>query len=326
MDEDESSMPRLVVRCPEDLLAVVPVTLGFHPEESLVLLSIAPVGSFHARVDLPPTPDGLRAAIEALLGPVVRHRVTEVVLVGYSARRHLVRQAVAAGVRALRRAGVRVRDGLMVCGDRWYPALPGVSIGPGTHVDPAVHPFLLEAVVEGRVVHRSRAELRGSIAADPRRVEPVVARLAARSGGEGPGEAQRAAEVAWLQEAVQAALGEGSLHTPERVARLLAALTDQEAADEIWFGLTRANARAHVDLWSSVLPAAPAGWVAAPAALLACAAWLTGDGALAWCAIDRCLEDQPGHELALALAHALENAVPPSVWAQRPPRSRDDPA
>ena len=39
---------------PEDLLAMVPQVLGFHPEESLVLLTLGEATDrFHARVDLP---------------------------------------------------------------------------------------------------------------------------------------------------------------------------------------------------------------------------------------------------------------------------------
>ena len=47
-----------VARSPEDLIALVPFVLGFHPSESVVLLTFgAPGGSFHARVDLPDGPD-----------------------------------------------------------------------------------------------------------------------------------------------------------------------------------------------------------------------------------------------------------------------------
>ena len=47
----------LTARGPEDLLAAVPVVLGFHPQDSLVMLTFGAVRSFHARVDLPPSAD-----------------------------------------------------------------------------------------------------------------------------------------------------------------------------------------------------------------------------------------------------------------------------
>ena len=56
----------------------------------------------------------------------------------------------------------------------------------------------------------------------------------------------------------------------------------------------------------------PTRWPA-PAALLAFAAWQAGDGALAWCAVDRCLEADPDYSLAGLVAELLTAAVPPRV-------------
>ena len=58
----------------------------------------------------------------------------------------------------------------------------------------------------------------------------------------------------------------------------------------------------------------PEELVAPAAGLLAFAAWLAGDGALAWCAVDRSLRSDPDHTLAQLVAQALEGAVPPSAW------------
>ena len=52
-----------------------------------------------------------------------------------------------------------------------------------------------------------------------------------------------------------------------------------------------------------------------PASLLAFAAWQHGDGALAWCAIDRCLEVDPDYSLAHYVAEVLNHAVPPNGLA-----------
>jgi hypothetical protein len=74
------------------------------------------------------------------------------------------------------------------------------------------------------------------------------------------------------------------------------------------------NARGHVALWQDVVRRVPADLRAAPAALLGFAAWLTGHGALAWCAVDCAQRAQPGYGLAGILADALAGAVPPSTW------------
>ena len=59
---------------------------------------------------------------------------------------------------------------------------------------------------------------------------------------------------------------------------------------------------------------APLEVLAPPATLLAFAAWLAGDGALAWCALDRAREADPDYSMAALVERALTCAVPPSTW------------
>ena len=47
---------RMTARSPEDLFALAPIALGFHPEESLVMLTFGRT-AFHARIDLPEGPE-----------------------------------------------------------------------------------------------------------------------------------------------------------------------------------------------------------------------------------------------------------------------------
>jgi hypothetical protein len=73
-----------------------------------------------------------------------------------------------------------------------------------------------------------------------------------------------------------------------------------------------------VELWRDVVRRCPTELLAAPASLLAFAAWLAGDGALAWCALDRCALADPDYRMAGLVAHTLEQALPPSVWTPLP--------
>ena len=74
----------LKARSPEDLLAVVPIVLGFHPENSIVMLTFGPPGeTFHARVDLP-GPDQVPDAVAPLLQAAVRNRVDRVAFILYT--------------------------------------------------------------------------------------------------------------------------------------------------------------------------------------------------------------------------------------------------
>ena len=87
-----------------------------------------------------------------------------------------------------------------------------------------------------------------------------------------------------------------------------------------WVWLSRAEARRAADLWSDAVRRLPASHVPGPAAVLAFAAWLVGDGALAWCAVDRCREAQPHHSLADLVAQLLESATSPDQWEALLPR------
>lgn len=273
---------------------------------------------FHARIDLPRTPRDLAEVIDALLDPVRRHGVPEVVLVLYTESGPAARRAFDSIQQALRREGVRVRDALRVTNGRWFPALVGTHPRRGTAYDISHHPFLADAVLRGQVTLPSREALGQSIAPDPEAIEAVVGALqrilepSSEADRATPDE-QHVEEVAWLT----AAVAQGTAGTdlpPDDLARLLTDLRDAELRDHVWFDLDHSRADAQVRFWTKVVRAAPTGYVAAPAVLLGFAAWLAGHGALAWCAVDRCFHESPGDALAGALAEALMRAVPPSAW------------
>jgi hypothetical protein len=71
-----------------------------------------------------------------------------------------------------------------------------------------------------------------------------------------------------------------------------------------------------VPVLSALVRASPADLLAPVASVLAFVAWLAGDGALAWCALDRAAEGDPACSLAEPVAEALARAVPPTVWEQ----------
>lgn len=100
-------------------------------------------------------------------------------------------------------------------------------------------------------------------------------------------------------------------------ARLLLSVSDPSVRDAAWAGMSRATARRHVELWSDLVRRCPDDLVPHAAGVLAFAAWLAGDGALAWCAVDRGQAIDPDHSLLGLVADLLEGAVPPVAWEQR---------
>ena len=307
-----TALPTLTARTAEDVLAAVPLVLGFVPEESVVMLTSGATHPFHARLDLPRTGKERRSAAESLVGPVVRHRVGRVVFVLYAADAALARSCARVLVRTFLRRGVEVADVLRTDGSRWFVvSLDGKGPEPpGTPYDLTGHLFTAQAVAAGRVTLSSRRELAETVAADPRAVAAVTEVL----GADGWLEVD---DAAWLPDVIASLVTSGARPDAPTTARLLTALARPAGRDAAMGGLTRQLAEERLPVFSALVRAAPPPLLAPVASVLAFLAWLSGDGALAWCALDRAAEGDPPCTLADAVAEALDLALPPDVWEVR---------
>jgi hypothetical protein len=192
--------------------------------------------------------------------------------------------------------------------------------------DITTHPFLAQAVLEGRVTHRSREELRRTLEPDRAAVSRVLAALVDLAGRGSRGDDDPDDPGAsWVPALVERHVAAATSPTDADVARLLRALLDPATCAALWRPSDRPAARRQADLWRDVLRRTPEMLVAAPAALLAVAAWQSGNGALAWCAVDRCTEVEPDHPVASAVAEALTRALPPDVGPGPGPDPGPDP-
>ena len=306
---------------PADLLALVPSLLGFHPEESVVVLTLGDARHpFHARVDLPREQAGIERLAGYLAGVASRHGVTRLAAALYTCDGRLADRFAWELDHRLGRAGVDLACVVRADGSRWW-AFDGREDSPGTPYDVGSHPLMAQAVVEGTVVLASRQELADSLVGDDPAEADRVARLAARHAPPGrvPTRRHLVGEGRWVRERVCRFLDDGRPLDAPDLARLLSAITlSLEIRDVAWAEMSHANAERHVDLWRDAVRRAPTGLRAGPAALLGFAAWLSGNGALAWCAVERAQEADPGHGLAGLLTQALAGAVPPTVWRPIP--------
>ncbi len=310
-------------RRPEDLLALVPYLLGFHPEDSLVLLTFgASAASFHARVDLPIDSGSQREAAR-LLGLAARNNAVEKAVVVFYSDDAAASQAQAEGLLAtLGDAGVEVIDVLRADGERYFRV--GCDDEAGTAYDLTSHAFTAECVLAGQRAHCSREELAGSLVgvdeADASAVEH-----AARQFSDSLGPACRdstAAEVLstlhehgrWLQRRIQTFSEDQLPPSPVDAGKMLVLAALVPTSDAAWAQMSRPTAGTHVTLWRGLVRRSPRDLLPGAGALLAFAAWLAGDGALAWCALDRCLEVDPHYSLGHLVADALTHAVPPTTW------------
>lgn len=304
MTSPTGSPTTLTARTPEDVLAAVPVVLGFEPRDSVVMLTFGGVETFHARVDLPPPRDA-DEAVTLLLDPARYHRVARVVFVVYADDGPAVRTVTRRLSRAFGEAGIEVVELLRAHDGRWFaPGRPGAPPG-GVPYDVGDHRFRAQAVVEGIVVHGSRAELEAVLRPRPAAVAEV-ARALRRAAPSPPGE---------IADLVDARLDAGRF-TDAELARVLLGLPEPAGRDAAWAAMSHDVAVRHVRLWTDAVQRAPDDLVAGPAAVLALAAWLAGQGALAWCAVDRCTAVDPDNSLARLVADVLTRAVPPSAWSR----------
>ena len=303
----------LTARGPEDLLAAVPVVLGFHPSDSLVMLTFGAERTFHARLDLPDSPDdeAIGEAVDALLAPCRSHEVDHVAFVAYTDDRDLAGAFAAALVPAFVADGIGVVDVLRADGGCWcrVPIRSGAEESSPVPYDDTHHPFNAQAVFEGHVTLASRDEVRSTIAVDPvlrRRWGDLLVDLPSP----GPEDVARARDLVarWV------ASGDGP--DDAGAARVLRAITRVDVRDAALYAVARDTARAHLRVWSALLRGAPDPQAAEVAVVTAFCAWQSGNGALAWCALDRCFEIDPEHRLGRCLAECLVRAVPPTKWQE----------
>ena len=284
-----------------DLVSAVPALIGYHPTDSLVLIALG-AGSSRVgpvmRADLPPVGEvEVHAARMLAMIPAEYHDHAILVTVSSSPREDAARDAAL----VLTAAGVRVSASVHTAGtrpgDRWSCLDPGCAES-GTVPDP---PAELAARVarNGRATLKSREAIEQALApVDP---EALTRRARQLTAGTGPQPARVVAIVADY-------LADGVLDD-DRVLALVAALADQRGVVE---QLRERSADLRV-LLEALVPATPAPWSARPAAYLALAALLHGDGAHAAAAAARATRADPTSLLAHLVAAVVDRAPSPDT-------------
>ena len=211
---------------------------------------------------------------------------------------------------------LRVDDG------RWH-SLPEDG-SPGTPYDLGGHPFTAQGVFEGQVVHRDRAELADTLVGTDEEDAVEVALAATRFADLRRVDVPRAvlcsADRGPVAAAVHPVPRGGAPHdrSPPTPAACSCSPRSSPTRDVAWAEITRATSGSHVELWRGLVRRAPRDLLPGACSLLAFAAWQHGDGALAWCAIDRCLEVDPDYSMAHCVAQVLTGAVPPGSLGADP--------
>lgn len=318
----------------EDLLAVVPYRLGFHPADSIVALSLEGPRDrlgLAIRLDLPPI-ELVGEVTERILALLREQQTTRLLLVLYAADDRVAQPLVESLRPGLDEAGIDLVDAFRADGARWFSYTCAQDCCPpqGTQYDVTNHPFVAECVLAGGVALDSREELRRSVAAPQGPARAAMDQAYERAGSAVLNElgAERADLIGTLQgyAAEVCRLVQDYLEHPRRlgddeVARLTTQVSAIPVRDAAWLLMDRSSARQHLSLWQQVLCRTGPEFVPAVACLTAFAAWLCGHGALAWCAVERALREDPDYSWAGLIVEALERGLSPQVWSH--PGERD---
>jgi len=315
------SAGRVRLSDPAELIAAVPHLLGFHPRDSVILLALhgTRVG-LTLRADLVDVEHAPLLA-EQLLLPMARQQPTGVALV-------VIGGTLTAGGDPPHRGLVDVVDGvfsgagLPVVHAAWAAATAGGAQWrcyddpgcAGTVADPATTPLAAATVAAGAVTFGTREELAGLLTGDDPAALARRAALLAAADADHPLSATLIAQRIRRLEELHQVAATGQLELSDRtVADIASALCDHRVRDACLPWCTGPDAVAAEQLWLALVRATPAPQRAEPAALLALAAYLRGDGALAGLALDAALQACPQHSLSGLLLAALEGGVPPEV-------------
>ncbi len=322
---DPTSTPTFTIRTPADLVALAPLILGFVPSESVVLESFG--GSrrtFHVRADLPEGDEEQTCVAEMIRDAARRNDVGQAAILVYSEDADRARRQGALCEAVLAEDGIDLLDVLRVDRDRYYTIGGGTHDDVGTAYDTAAHPFTSHYVMQGRVVHGSRDELAATLECrDPverdeigRLADKLAEDLGALPGNDSAGAAK--ADARWLRGRIKRFLRTGVLPSDAEAARILLLCLEAPLRDVVWIDVNRADADQHVALWSDLVRRAPDELLPQAAGILALAAWVAGEGALAWCAIERARDIGAETFLTKHVGDMLAAAVPPAVWEPMP--------
>ena len=299
-----------------DLLGVLGALFGFHVEESLVAITVSPEQNeigFRLRVDLPATSDASLCA-QVVVNHLIQNEASHVVFAVVCDENEIIHPLLSALHQECRANGIEViTSGWGDGSSCWtFDALTNELVDRVSY-NPRTSDLMLEAIIAGVRVHNSRAEYARQIA-PPSGHARALAEERQRNFEQLIGSNLEDAELAIAE--VRKLRRSGSEISAQQISELCVWLTNTQARDALWLGMDRDSAEVDLAFWSIVAKnVAPPHEINA-IMLLAFAAWMRGDGALARIAIDRALNAAPNHRASQLLARALDCGLSPDLWDQ----------
>jgi len=308
---------------PHDLLAAIPFLIGYHPQNSLVLVSLKDDSVGMAmRVDLPR--DIAIEGYDLLASHFVREEAEAALIVAYTDQPSADCESILINTSAaLVRAGIDIKESLIVRNNRFRSMLctdPTCCPPEGTAV-PALDSSRIAAehVIAGHPMPFESVDgLVQSIAAVPSSFESLwqdeVQAFWVSSDAEEINDLQRDGATAVIDLAGEYREGRGA-EDRELAARIIGRLSDIQVRDFALGSHSDETADFYWAMWRDLLRIAPRGFVAPVASLFASMAYERGEGALAHKALDRALHDDDHYSLALLLRRVFTAGWPPQSFS-----------
>lgn len=303
---------------PHDLLAAVPFLIGYHPENSLVLIALSDDAIGMAmRVDLPR--DIAAESYDLLASHFIRESADGAFIIAYVPEGSDGEPALINTSAALMRAGIAVRETLIVSAGRYRSLMCTDSecCPPAGNPIPDIDSSRIAAehVIAGHPMPFANvAGLVQSIAALPSSSDAEwvneVAQFCVAPESVDLNQLQRDGATAVIDLAGEYQAGRCA-EDRELAARVLGRLSDIQVRDFALGSHNDDTTDFYWAMWRELLLIAPCGFVAPVASIFAALAYERGEGALAHKALDRALVDDENYSLALLLRRVFTAGWPP---------------
>jgi hypothetical protein len=324
-----------------EVLELIPYLLGYHPDDSVVLIDVGPhrtkAGAGLLRADLGPLladPESVGELTGGFAG------CADVLVVIYGAAERATALLFPRFAISLQARGVRMLDAVLVAGGLWWSMRFGDQCcrpETGTPVlPPAGQPSSIAALaaVAGWSAQPDLQSLRHSLDPLPGPDDDLFAEVLLAEAGLVTAAATVRGHNDWRTATIE--LFRATLrqardsvdHNPahrvavEELARLLVGMLDQAVRDGCWCALEVDSSPTALNVCWELVRRAREPYRAPALFLLGWVAWRRGDGVLAGLAAERCLAADVGYDAARLLLAMVERRVSPNQVPRLRPQRR----
>lgn len=312
------------VKTPHDLLAAVPFLIGYHPTDSLVLISVKSDSLEMAmRIDFPKNPP--EGSYQLLASHLKRDNSEGALIVAYEPTDSLAGPEVLHNVAdAVASLDIPIRELMLVRNNHWRSLLCSddkCCPPEGNQIEEFVNSRIAaEQVASGKVLPFSDSEglthsISATILAKDLNWNAQVVGFRVDPDANNLNELQRdgAESILLLADFYSQ---NGFCKDYDLMARVLGRLSDIQVRDFALGCHSDQTINSYWAMWRDLLRIAPPKFVAPVASVFASIAYENGEGALAHRALDRAIEDDPEYSLARLLRRVFSSGWPPSGFAQ----------